>query len=481
MKVLLTGANGYIGKRLLPALIHQGHFVVCCVRDHNRFTVEEEYVGKVEVVEVDFLQEDTLANIPHDIEGAYFLIHSMSSKNRDFESLETMTAQNFKVAMNRCKVKHVIYLGGIINDEQLSRHLQSRKKVEDILAKGDYQFTGLHAGIILGSGSASFEIIRDLVEKLPFMIAPKWLLTRSQPIAIRNVIEFLSRSLSNPYAFGKSFDIAGPDIMTYKQMLLRFAKIRGLRRWIVTVPLMTPKLSSYWLYFVTSTSYKLASNLVESMKVPIIGQKNDLARQLDIQLLDFETAIKLAFLKIQQNDVLSSWTDSLTSGILDTSLSNFVQVPTFGCFTDVKKRKITDAEKVMARIWSIGGNTGWYYGTWLWKIRGFMDKLSGGVGLRRGRTNLLTIHPGDALDFWRVLLADREKQRLLLFAEMKLPGEAWLEFQIDSHNCLCQKATFRPRGLLGRIYWYTVLPFHYFIFNGMINNIISEYRSDDKC
>ena len=474
MRVLLTGANGYIGKRLLPILVNMGHEVICCVRDKNRMTIHEELADKVRIIEVDFLKLKTLKKIPADIDGAYYLIHSMSSNTKNFDELESVTAYNFREKIEKTNVKHVIYLGGIVNETKLSRHLNSRKKVENILSKGAYPFTALNAGIILGSGSASFEIIRSLVEKFPFMIAPKWMLTKSQPIAIRNVIQFLSKSLFNEYTYNNRFDIGGPDILTYKEMLIKFGKIRNLQRRIVIFPWMSPVLSPYWLYLVTSTSYKLALNLVNSMDVPIICKKNDLAIILDIELLDFNTAIENAFRRIQQNEVISSWIDSLVSGRIHTSLSKYIQVPSFGCFTDIKKRKISNTDKVLKNIWSIGGDTGWYYANWIWKLRGFMDRLVGGVGLRRGRTNPDSINPGDALDFWRVLLADRENRRMLLFAEMKLPGEAWLEFKIDENNYLHQKATFRPRGVMGRLYWYAVLPFHYFLFNGMINNVARE-------
>jgi len=395
----------------------------------------------------------------------------MSSTTGNFDELEAITAYNFRDKIEDTNIQHLVYLGGIVNDNDLSKHLRSRKMVENILKKGKYNFTALRAGIILGSGSASFEIIRDLVEKLPLMITPKWLLTKSQPIAIRNVIEFLSKSLFNEITYNNEFDIGGSDILTYKDMIYRFAKIRGLKRRILVMPFMTPRLSSYFLYFITSSSYLLAVNLVDSMKVPIKCEPNDLAEDLEINLFDFDKAIRLAFLRIQQNEVVSSWTDALSSGIINTKLSRHIQIPNYGCFTDLKRRKVTDIEQVLKNIWSIGGNTGWYYANWLWRLRGFIDKLMGGVGLRRGRTNPEIINPGDALDFWRVLLADQNKKRLLLFAEMKLPGEAWLEFRIDENMYLLQRATFRPRGLLGRLYWYIMLPFHYFIFNGMINNV----------
>lgn len=468
MKILLTGATGYIAKRLLPVLLNEGHTVIACVRDKSRYTAEHE---RVIPIEVDFLKPDTLSAIPSDIDAAYYLIHSMSSSNANFESLEATSATNFRDAIAQTKVKQVIYLSGIVNDQQLSRHLSSRKKVEEILSSGPYNLTTLRAGIILGSGSASFEIMRDLVEKLPVMVTPRWLLTRSQPIAIRNVIEFLYGVLLRPSTYKNSYDIGGPQIMTYKEMLLQFARLRGLKRHIWVVPVMTPRLSSYWLYFVTATSYQLAVNLVNSMKVEIVATPNGLANELGIHLLTFDEAIQLAFVRIETDNVLSSWKDSITSGIMDEPLSAHLTVPTYGCYTDSRTVKVADINTSLSKIWSIGGDTGWYYANFLWRIRGIMDKLVGGVGLRRGRTNVHTINPGDALDFWRVLIADHPNRRLLLFAEMKLPGEAWLEFHIDHSGTLHQTATFRPRGLWGRVYWFAVLPFHGPIFSGMAKQL----------
>jgi hypothetical protein len=275
----------------------------------------------------------------------------------------------------------------------------------------------------------------------------------------------------NETTFNKSYDIGGPDIMTYKRMLLNFAKVRGLRRWIGIVPVMTPKLSSYWLYFITSTSYPLAQNLVDSMKVEVVCKENNLKEILGIMPVSYEDAIREAFEKIELNQVPSSWKDALTSNTLNDGIAHYAEVPVNGCYFDYRKIHIRNIEKVINKIWSIGGSTGWYYADWLWVIRGFIDKLFGGVGLRRGRKNQTEISPGDALDFWRVLIADKREKRLLLFAEMKLPGEAWLEFRIDNNNVLHQTATFRPLGLWGRLYWYGVLPFHGFIFRGMIRNI----------
>ncbi|MDP5060833.1 MAG: SDR family oxidoreductase [Maribacter sp.] len=478
MKILLTGANGYIGMRLLPQLLEMGHEIVCAVRDETRLSVDKETRQQIDVIEIDFLEEPKKNVVPKDIDAAYFLIHSMSSSIQDFDEMEAKTAENFNKYVADTQIQQVIYLSGIVNDNNLSKHLQSRKNVEDILYQGDFKLTVLRAGIIVGSGSSSFEIIRDLCEKLPVMITPKWVLTKTQPIAIRDVITFLTGVLGNEKTYNDSFDIAGPNVMTYKEMLHRYAEVRGFKNWIWTVPVMTPKLSSYWLYFVTSTSYKLALNLVDSMKIEVVAKDTRLQDILGITPHTYKEAIDLAFKKIEQNLVISSWKDSMISGRFVDNLEKHIQVPKFGVLKDYKQVKISNPEEVLERIWSIGGETGWYYGNWLWKIRGFLDKLSGGVGLRRGRTHPNKIFAGDSLDFWRVLLADKKAKRLLLFAEMKLPGEAWLEFKIDEDNVLHQTATFRPRGLRGRLYWYSIVPLHYFIFGGMIKNIADQKNAN---
>jgi len=471
MKILLTGANGYVGRRLLPEILSQNHEIICCVRDKNRLGLDKTTLDSITIWEVDFLEEVSLENTSKDIDVAYYLIHSMSSSTEVFDTMESKAAENFNRYMNHIGVKQVIYLSGIVNNNTLSKHLQSRKNVEDILYQGNFNVTVLRAGIIVGSGSSSFEIIRDLCEKLPVMITPKWVLTKTQPIAIRDIIKYLMGVLLKKECYNDSFDIGGPNVLTYKQMMQLYAKTRGFRNWIFTVPIMTPKLSSYWLYFVTSTSYKLAMNLVDSMKMEVICNDNRLQKMLEIRPISYTEAIKLAFIKIEQNLVISSWKDSLVSSRFQHNLSEFIQVPKYGCLKDEKKMKIENPEKVLNNIWTIGGLKGWYYGNWMWQARGFMDKLFGGVGLRRGRTHPFNLESGDSLDFWRVLLANKEEKRLLLFAEMRLPGEAWLEFRIDEENVLHQIATFRPRGLFGRLYWYSLVPFHYFIFGGMIRNI----------
>lgn len=460
--------------RLLPVLLEAGHEVVCAVRDRNRLSVDAEMRRELTIVEIDFMDDPKANILPTDVDIVYFLLHSMSSSTTDFDLQEARVAHHFNQYMQWVKPKQVIYLSGIVNESKLSRHLESRKNVEDILYNGPFHLTVLRAGIIVGSGSSSFEIIRDLCEKLPVMITPKWVLTRTQPIGIRDVISFLTGVLHREDTFNQSFDIGGSDILTYKEMLLRYAKVRGFRNWIVTVPVMTPRLSSFWLYFVTSTTYKLAVNLVDSMKMEVIARDNQLMELLGIRVHSYEEAIDMAFKMIEQNTVISSWKDSLVSGRFNQNLIKHIQVPRYGVLTDYRKLKIFNREQVIDRIWKIGGDTGWYHMNFLWKIRGFLDKLAGGVGLRRGRTHPDRLYPGDALDFWRVLVADRKGGRLLLFAEMKLPGEAWLEFHIDEDMVLHQNATFRPRGLKGRLYWYSVLPFHFFIFGGMLRSIGSD-------
>jgi len=302
------------------------------------------------------------------------------------------------------------------------------------------------------------------------MIAPKWLNTRAQPIAIRNVIQYLIGILLRRSTYDQSYDIGGPEVMTYKEMLESFGQVRGLNRFIMTVPVLTPKLSSYWLYFITSTSYNLASSLVDSMMVEVVCKPNNLHEQLGIDLLTYKEAIALAFGKIEQQEVLSSWLDATSSNKLDKGVVQLIEVPRHGCFIDRRVAPTTNVQETLKKIWKIGGDTGWYYADSLWKIRGFLDKLAGGVGLRRGRKSPEEISAGDALDFWRVLHADRQNGRLLLYAEMKLPGEAWLEFKVEE-GALIQTATFRPLGVAGRLYWYLLLPFHGFIFQGMLTKL----------
>ena len=458
-------------------MLEQGHELFCCVRDKARFDWHLRH-ERLQTLEVDFLKAKSRVELPGDLDVAFYLIHSMNSVIGDFAAPERQSAHRFCELLEPTRCRQIIYLSGIVNEKNLSTHLSSRLAVERILRAGRIPCTVLRAGIVVGSGSASFEIIRDLVEKLPVMIAPKWLQTRGQPIAIRNVIQFLTGVMLREETFNRDFDIGGPEVLNYRQMLTQFADVRGLRRLIITVPVMTPRLSSYWLYFITSTSFALAANLVDSMKIDIIPRPNDLAAQLGITLITYKQAVALALERIESGNVVSGWKDSFASSGASQALMHSVNVPAHGCFQDRRTRLVTGrAEPVWQRVWSIGGDTGWYYGDWLWALRGLLDKMVGGVGLNRGRTHVNDIEVGDALDFWRVLGADKPGKRLLLFAEMRLPGEAWLEFQIvptKDGDQLIQTATFRPRGVFGRLYWYAVLPLHHFIFNGMIDALTKK-------
>ncbi|MBL6447994.1 SDR family oxidoreductase [Fulvivirga sp. 29W222] len=479
MKILLTGSTGYIGRRLLPVLVDEGHHVVCLVRDKRRFDWEdfdEEFLKQVTVIEADLEKKETLYDLPKDIDIAYYMVHSMSSSYAGFSVAERNTALNFATYLKGTSARQIIYLSGIVNDDKLSEHLSSRKNVEGFLKTSEKPLTVLRAAIIIGSGSASFEIIRDLVEKLPIMIAPKWLKTKCQPISIRNVIQYLTGVLDNKKTYDRVYDIGGPDILSYKQMLMEYATVRKLKRLIITVPVLSPKLSSLWLYFVTSTSYPLARNLVDSMRHDVVAKLGNIDEHVHIKKYSYHEALEMAFSRISQKNVVSSWKDAIANEGMNHSFRNFIEVPRHGCFNDIRTVEFdADIQKVRKKLWAIGGINGWYYGNFLWEIRGFLDKAVGGVGLRRGRRSPTDLKAGDALDFWRVLLASEKDRKLLLYAEMKLPGEAWLEFHIketEGKKLLTQKATFRPLGIWGRIYWYCVLPFHFLIFPGMASRIV---------
>lgn len=485
MKILLTGANGYIGQRLLPLLIEAGHEVVCLVRDPRRFELPERLRPHVQIAQGDLLKPDSLQQLPTDIDAAYYLVHSMSGDGKDFFRLEQESARNFTEYLNRTTARQLIYLSGIANDRALSVHLRSRKGVEKVLGTASAALTVLRASIIIGSGSASFEIIRDLVEKLPVMVTPRWLNSRCQPICIRDVMFYLTSVLGNETCYGRSFDVAGPDVLTYREMLLRLADVRGYRRYIVTVPVLTPRLSSWWLFLVTSTTFSLAQSLVESLRNDTVADpQRSIAAVLPHECMGYSAAVELAFQRIEQNEVVSSWSDALSSGVMPRNYMDHIQIPQHGLLTDRQLLRFRhDPQQVLQNVWSIGGDRGWYKVDWLWRIRGLMDKVVGGVGLRRGRRSPTRLRAGDPLDFWRVLVADKASRRLLLYAEMKLPGEAWLQFRIldndDGSHTLEQLAAFRPQGLAGRLYWYSLVPFHFVIFKGMIENIV-HYKAPQQ-
>lgn len=482
MKILLTGANGYIGKRLLQQLVEQGYHVVCAVRDPYRLKLDDKYyssTGSITVVQCDLLNKDSLLSLPKDIDITYYLVHGLMQNTTTFDQFEDKMAQNFVDYIDTTHCRQIIYLGGIANDHNLSKHLASRKKTEDILALSKSSLTVLRAGIVIGSGSASFEIIRDLAEKLPLMIAPKWIDSKCQPIAVRDVLKYLVDVIDHPQCLNETFDIGGPDILSYKEMIIQYAAFRKLNRRIYSIPIFSPKMSSYWLYFITSTSFVLASNLVNSMKNDAVCYDKRILDILPHPEISYQKALELANSVILSNSVVSSWKDAFSSGVINSSdFKRKIRVPKYGCFIDRQTYEFNteNEEIVLNNIWTIGGVKGWYTANWLWGIRGFIDRLFGGVGLRRGRRNEIELTEGDAIDFWRVLVADIENKRLLLLAEMKLPGEAWLEFRIEKSSkvntsILIQKAIFRPKGISGRLYWYAVLPFHGVIFPRMAKSI----------
>ena len=473
-KILVTGSTGFIGKRLIYQLLEDGHEVYALSRIRGVGLGSLKHPN-LHVIWGDLKDPSTMDPFPGDIDVAYYLIHSMAENINNLLQVEGNTAQNFIDALDKTNCKQIIYLGGIINKQgELSEHLQSRLNVESVLKKAKASLTVLRASIIIGAGSASFEIIRDLVEKLPFMIAPRWVESHCQPIAIFDVLYYLSHAAVKTEMYGKIYDIGGPEVMTFKEVLLRYASFRKLKRYILNVSFMTPKLSSYWLVFITSVRYTLCSYLVDSMKYDSCCVNTSIQEVLPHSCISYEEALKRAFLKISQNEVMSTWMDSWLIDANSPDINKYIEVPEEGCLKDKQVMPISlPREEVISRVWSIGGKNGWYGLNWAWKLRGLFDKFVGGTGLNRGRRHPTEIEVGDSIDFWRVVKADRENGHLILYAEMKLPGEAWLEFKIEGENLL-QNAIFRPKGLFGRAYWYAMLPFHFFIFKKMAQSLAQK-------
>lgn len=479
MKVLLTGANGFIAKRMIPSLLKQGHYLYLLTRI-GTVDVPKNYLSQVTIFNGDLLDQNSL-HFPQEIDVAFYLVHSMSDTRKNFEELEEKAARNFLNELKKTKAKQIIYLSGLITSQNLSRHLASRLNVENILKNSGFNFTGLRAGIIIGAGSASFEMIRDLVEKLPFMIGPKWVLNKVQPIASTDVVYYMTHVMGNEKCYNQIFDIGGPDILTFKEMLEKFAQARHLKRKIFVIPFFYPRISVFWLNFVTSVNYSLATALVQSLRNDAICNENRIHQIIERKCLTYSEALERAFNKIEENDVVSTWSDAWDIDKIHPQLKDFIKIPTHGTYFWEEKRGFSsDPTHILERIFSIGGRKGWYFMNWIWSLRGFLDKILGGVGHSRGRRNKNKVVAGDAIDFWRVLIADREKMRLLLYAEMKLPGEGWLEFSIQQdgdHYVLSQKATFRPQGISGRLYWMAMFPFHCVLFRGMINKITEGVKT----
>ncbi|MGL5690945.1 MAG: SDR family oxidoreductase [Bacteroidales bacterium] len=472
MNILLTGVTGYIGGRMLPLLLAANHQVYCLIRDIKRMPEEYRQNPQIHLIEGDLVKGSGLAAIPEDLDVAYYLVHSMSGSTTHFLEDELQAATNFVNRIKETRIRQVIYLSGFDHEKNLSKHLESRKETADILKSSDhFAVTVLHAGIVIGSGSASFEIISDLVEKLPVMLVPEFMENKCQPIAVRDVLFYLTSVLGNENTYNRDYDIGGPDILSYKEMLLHVAKVRGLKRHIFVFPIIRTRLCANWLYFVTSTSYKLALNLTESMKNNTICAEHLIQELFPRDLLNYDTAVQFAYEKEENDDVFTSWRDSFSSSGINWKINDRIHIPKFGVYKHIQDTVLEiPVEEALDRIWQTGGENGWWYANWLWRLRGFLDLFDHGVGIKRGRTHKTILYPGETVDFWRVLVADKNEKRLLLYAEMWMPGEGWLDFKIISMlegPTLRICATMRPKGIPGRLYWYMTLPFHDRIFTGM--------------
>lgn len=474
-KILITGATGYIGRRLKTRLLENSTLDLrLLVR--NRHKVNPQVLQKVEIVEGDTFHQEQLARAVAGIDTAYYLIHSMGA-GADFERLDRESAENFRDACIAAGVRRIVYLGGLGVRETASKHLLSRIETGEILAARPdrIQTIWIRAGVIIGSGSASFEIIRHLVQKLPVMITPRWVTTQTQPIAVDDVLSYLTACHGLDCQDNLVVDI-GCGRMKFGDMLLEAAKAMGLQRFIIPVPVLTPRLSAYWLLLFTPVPFKVAAALVEGLKSETVLQNDHAARYFpQIRPLAYREAVLQAINDIEQHQVISRWCDSSGGAICDINDQEDIAAAV------LRDQRIYDfgdiaAGKIYAALCTIGGEAGWFTYNFLWRARGFIDKIFGGYGLNRGRRDPADLRVGDALDFWKVVDLKPDK-RLLLLAQMKLPGKAWLEFAI-SGNRLLQTAHFYPRGIWGRLYWYAVLPLHSLVFSDLIKKIVNRARNN---
>uniref|UniRef100_UPI0040483C66 SDR family oxidoreductase n=1 Tax=Aliarcobacter sp. TaxID=2321116 RepID=UPI0040483C66 len=472
MKVLLTGSTGYIGRRLKQKLLEDENIELrLLVR--NKKSISSDIKNNIEIIEGDTFNKESLKEALKDIEVAYYLIHSLSNDN--YKDLDKISAQNFLDVASSCGVKKIIYLGGLgVKDENTSEHLLSRIETGEILSSNkNVQTIWFRAGVIIGSGSASFEIIRNLTEKLPVMTTPKWVNTMAQPICIKDVLSYLQEAIKLETKENLIVDI-GSKALTYRDMMIGTANALGLKRVIIPLPFMSINISSYWLNLFTPVPFSVAKALIEGLKSEVTIQ-NDNAKKYfpNITPISYEDSVRNAIKEIEENQVISRWNDS-TNGVWEKNSSNEISQ---ALYIDRKEIDISnlDKNKVYQSFTSIGGENGWFAFDFLWEIRGFIDKMIGGVGLKRGRRSQCDLRISDCLDFWKVVDL-KENERLLLYAQMKLPGEAWLEFKIKD-NKLIQSAYFYPKGVFGRLYWYSLVPLHYFIFKNMIKSIIKKASS----
>jgi uncharacterized protein YbjT (DUF2867 family) len=467
--ILLTGATGYVGGRVLARLESQGYRVRCLTRrpDSLRSRVAES----TEVVKGDVLDRQSLDAALAGCDAAYYFVHSMGA-DKDFEREDREAATNFAAAASAAGVRRIIYLGGLGSpDQKLSKHLRSRHETGDLLRSSQAQVIELRASIVIGSGSLSFELIRALVERLPVMICPRWVAVLAQPIAIEDVLAYLIAALDLPDGDSRIFEIGGPDRVSYGDIMREYARQRGLRRLMIPVPVLTPYLSSLWLGLVTPVYARIGRKLVESLRNPTLISNNLAERTFGVHPRGLREAIERALVNEDRELAETRWSDALSSAGKSKSWGGV----RFGSrIVDSRTVQIDAPPSVaFAPIQRIGGDTGWYYGNWLWRLRGFLDLLAGGVGVRRGRRDPVHLTTGDALDFWRVE-AFEPNHRLRLQAEMKLPGRAWLEFEVtgdDHQSTLRQTAIFDPVGLSGLAYWYALYPLHQLVFAGMLRNI----------
>ena len=474
--ILVTGATGYIGGRLVPRLLEAGYRVRVLARDASRLE-DRPWVGQVEVSEGDVLKPETLENAMYGVSAAYYLIHSMMDTS-DFEQRDLAAAQNFWQAAKVNGVKRILYLGGLGDpDADLSQHLSSRQHTGDVLRQSGIPITEFRAAVIVGSGSVSFEMIRYLTERLPVMICPQWVYTRVQPIGIRNVMEYLVAALNTPESAGKIIEIGGSDVLTYGDMMLDYAQVRGLRRYLIPVPVLTPRLSSHWVHWMTPIPAQIARPLIDGLQNEVVV-RDELAKKMfpQIQPLDYKTSVQLALDRLEASQIESSWSDALVSSQGDQPT---VELKNSEGMIIERRIYLTDAppEAIFEAFTSIGGERGWPYMNWIWHLRGLLDRLVGGVGFRRGRRHSSNLRVGDALDFWRVE-AIEEPRLLRLRAEMKLPGLAWLQFDVEPvkkyGTLFVQTAYFAPKGLVGFLYWYVLYPLHSLVFSGMIAAIAGQ-------
>lgn len=478
---LVTGATGYIGGRLVPELLAAGYRVRCLARSPEKLR-DYPWAGEVEIVRGDVTDARSLAPAMRDIDVAYYLVHALTSGG-GFEETDRRAATVFGEQARDARVGRVVYLGGLIPsdvpEQELSPHLRSRAEVGRILLASGVPTTALRAAVIIGSGSASFEMLRYLTERLPVMVTPSWVSTRIQPIAVRDVLRLLVGSARMPHEVNRTFDIGGPDIVTYREMMQRYAQVADLpHRLILPVPMLTPRLSSHWIGLVTPVPRSIARPLAESLRYEVVCREHDIAGYVPDgpgQPFDLDKALRLALRRVREARVTTRWSSASVPGVPSDPLPTDPDWAGGSLYKDVRRCDVDASPEALWRVVEgIGGEHGWYSFPLAWAVRGWLDRLVGGVGLRRGRRDTDRLRVGDSLDFWRV--EEIEPGRLLrLRAEMRLPGLAWLEMSVEPDGRggarYCQRALFHPRGLLGHTYWWSVWPFHSLVFGGMARNI----------